>query len=76
MGSMSDLERLSIQLSYWIKHNLEHAQEFRDWAVRAEASGFAEVALKLEGAARETEHLNRHLEGALDLISNSGELKR
>ena len=76
MGSLSDLEKLRVRLTYWIKHNLEHAREFRDWAVRAEASGFVEVASKLEGAARETENLNQHLESALDLVSNSGELER
>lgn len=30
---MSDVrERLQILLDYWIKHNQEHEQEFREWA--------------------------------------------
>lgn len=71
MNSMSDLVKLPIRLSYWMNHNLEHAREFRQWAERAEDFGLEEVSSKLEEAAKHMERLNRYLESALELISNS-----
>ncbi len=68
MGSMSDQEKLRILLAYWIEHNLDHAQEFRQWAQRAEAFGSKEAASKLEGAAQEMTALNDSLRTALDLL--------
>ena len=73
MDSVTNLEKLQIRLSHWIKHNLEHAQDFRKWARGAEASGFEEAASKLDAAALEMEHLNKHLQGALDLLEGSDE---
>ena len=71
MDSVTNLEKLQIQLSHWIKHNLEHAEEFRRWARGTEASGFEKVASKLDAAALEMENLNRHLQDALDLLEGS-----
>ena len=49
--AMSDIqERLHILLDYWIEHNSEHEQEFRDWADKA-ASLSSEVAQQLQEAA-------------------------
>jgi hypothetical protein len=48
---MDDIERkLQALLDYWIEHNGEHEQEFRDWADKA-ASSSAEVARQLQKAA-------------------------
>ena len=68
MGSMSDQEKLRTLLAYWIEHNLDHAQEFRRWAQRAEAFGSKEVASKLEAAAQEMTAVNDSLRTALDLL--------
>ncbi|MES0363993.1 MAG: hypothetical protein ABUK14_08610 [Desulfobacteria bacterium] len=68
MGSMSDQEKLRILLAYWIEHNLDHAQEFRQWAQRAEAFGSKEAASKLEAAAQEMTALNDSLRTVLDLL--------
>lgn len=73
MASDNDSMKLPIRLAFWIKHNIEHAQEFRDWAQRAEASGLGDVASQLENAANDTEQLNNHLQEALDLLSKTGE---
>ena len=43
-------EKLNILLDYWIEHNSEHEQEFRDWADKV-ASLSGEVALQLQEAA-------------------------
>ena len=48
---MDDIqEKLNILLDYWIEHNSEHEQEFRDWADKV-ASLSSEVALQLQEAA-------------------------
>jgi len=48
---MDDIQKkLQTLLDYWIEHNGEHEQEFRDWADKA-ASSSAEVAKQLQKAA-------------------------
>ena len=49
--AMDDMrEKLRVLLDYWIEHNSEHEQEFRDWADKV-ASLSAEVAQQLQKAA-------------------------
>lgn len=49
--TMDDIQKkLQTLLDYWIEHNSEHEQEFRDWADKA-ASSSAEVAEQLRKAA-------------------------
>jgi len=43
-------EKLRILLDYWIEHNSEHEQEFRDWADKV-VSLSTEVAQQLREAA-------------------------
>ena len=43
-------EKLRVLLDYWIEHNSEHEQEFRDWADKV-ASSHTEVANQLQKAA-------------------------
>ena len=61
-------------MAFWMEHNLEHAEEFRKWAQRAEAFGAEEVASKLEGAAQEMILPNHSLQSALDILG--GPLER
>ncbi|MBW2172186.1 MAG: hypothetical protein JRF69_09460 [Deltaproteobacteria bacterium] len=71
---MRDQEKLRVMLVFWIGHNLEHAEEFRKWAQRAEAFGEKEVASKLEAAAQEMILPNSSLQSALDILG--GPLER
>ncbi|MEA1872170.1 MAG: hypothetical protein U9M91_02090 [Chloroflexota bacterium] len=49
--AMDDLqEKLQVLLDYWIEHNSEHEQEFRDWADKV-GSLSTEVAQQLREAA-------------------------
>ena len=41
---MDERAKLKTLLNYWIEHNREHSQEFREWADKAKALGEAEVA--------------------------------
>ncbi len=43
-------EKLKVLLDYWIEHNSEHEQEFREWADKVAPSS-AEVAKQLRKAA-------------------------
>ncbi len=43
-------EKVKVLLDYWIEHNSEHEQEFRDWANKV-ASSSTEVAKQLQKAA-------------------------
>ena len=43
-------EKLRILLDYWIKHNSEHGQEFRDWADKVVPLS-TEIAQQLREAA-------------------------
>jgi hypothetical protein len=67
---MDTKEKLRILLQYWMEHNVQHAQEFREWARRAEAFGSAAGASELEAAAREMTRLNGHLKTVLDELGS------
>ena len=73
---MNDREKLRVLLSRWVNHNLEHAQEFRRWARRAEEFGSDGVASKLEAAAQEMKVLNGSLQSALELLGGLKEENR
>ena len=73
-GPMRDQDKLRIMLVFWMGHNLEHAEEFRKWAQRAEEFGEKEVASKLEAAAQEMILPNSALQSALDMMG--GPLER
>ena len=48
---MNDIqEKLTTLLNYWIKHNREHEEEFRDWAEKAMAIP-GDIAQQLREAA-------------------------
>jgi len=58
---MDEKEKLRILIPHWIAHNQEHAQEFRDWAVRA-----GEPVPDILAAAEAVDKANEHLSVALE----------
>lgn len=58
---MDDLKKLAVLLPHWAEHNAEHAQEFREWAERAERMGHAEAAAQIRAAADALEQANQAL---------------
>lgn len=64
---MSNDERAKLRtlLNYWMEHNKEHSQEFREWAGRAEKFGEAEVSKEILAAAQEMDRVNESLSQAL-----------
>jgi len=63
-------EKLKILLDYWIEHNSEHEQEFRDWADKA-ASSSTEVAQQLQEAAAKMAAASDELLKAKQALSKS-----
>jgi nickel/cobalt exporter len=60
-----DKTRLKTLLSYWVEHNREHSQEFRDWADRAEKMGEPGVSRDLLKAVGDMEKVTATLSGIL-----------
>ncbi len=66
---MSDVrERLQILLDYWIKHNQEHEQEFREWADKG-ASLPGGVGQQLQEAAAKMADATNCLEKARQALT-------
>ena len=57
--------KLRTLLNYWIEHNREHSQEFREWAGKAKGFGEAEAYKELLQAAQEMDKASEILSQAL-----------
>jgi len=57
--------RLKTLLNYWIGHNREHSQEFREWAEKVKALGAAKVSEDMLQAVREMDKASECLLRAL-----------
>ena len=60
--------KLRTLLNYWIEHNKEHNQEFREWASRAKEFGETEVSEEILTAAQEMDRANESLSRALNRL--------
>jgi hypothetical protein len=58
-------EKLLKLLSHWIKHNEDHALNYRNWAEKAKANGKSKTAGLLEEAAEMSLTVNERFEAAL-----------
>ena len=61
-------DKLRVLLGYWIKHNKEHGDEFREWAERTKSSGEAALHKELIGAVEEIDRVNASLARALESL--------
>ena len=57
--------KLRTLLNYWIEHNKEHSQEFREWADKAKGFGEAEAGEEMLQAAQEMDKASEFLSQAL-----------
>ena len=57
--------KLRALLNYWIEHNKEHSQEFRQWAGKAKGFGEAEAYEEMLQAAQEMDKASESLSQAL-----------
>ncbi|MEW6162508.1 MAG: hypothetical protein AB1606_04250 [Nitrospirota bacterium] len=66
---MDEVEKLKRLLYYWLEHNNEHAEAYRDWARKASSPGNREISEILDLLYYETKRLNRLFEKAIKKIS-------
>ena len=66
-GELSFNEKIEKILSHWIKHNEDHALNYRNWAEKAKAKDMEEAAILLEQAADMSLAINEKFEAALSL---------
>ena len=57
--------KLSTMLNYWMEHNKEHSQEFREWAGKAKGFGEVDASEEILAAAQEMDKANESLSRAL-----------
>lgn len=70
--SNAEREKFKTLLNYWIEHNKEHSQEFREWAEKARGFGEAETCDDILEAAKEIDKANELLLRALTILERKG----
>ncbi len=70
MGS-EERAKLRTLLNYWVEHNREHSQEFREWADKAKAFGEVEVADEMLQAAQEMDKASGLLSQSLKRLEEA-----
>lgn len=63
-------EKIEKMLSHWIKHNQDHALNYRNWAEKAKANGKANAGMLLEEAAEMSLAINEKFAAALAIIGD------
>ena len=63
--SIDKKAKLITLLNYWIKHNEEHSQEFRQWAGTVKDFGGTEAGEDMRTAAQEMDKASQSLSQAL-----------
>jgi hypothetical protein len=69
-GELSFDEKIEKMLSHWIKHNEDHASNYRNWAEKAKANGKDKAGILLEEAADMSLAINEKFEAAQALIKD------
>ena len=60
--------KLRTLLTYWIEHNKEHSQEFREWAEKAKGFREAEAGEEMLQATQEMDKASKFLSQALERL--------
>ena len=69
-NSLTFDKKLVKLLEHWIKHNDDHAENYRDWAEKTKEKGMIDVDLLLQDAVDMTELMSNKFKKALELIKN------
>ena len=64
----AESDKLRVLLDYWVKHNREHGEEFREWAEKAKSFGEIAVHDGLMEAYEEMGKANSSLLRALEKL--------
>ena len=68
-NELSFNEKLLKLLEHWIKHNEDHAVNYRSWAEKAKANNFAEAGALMVEAADLSQVVNEKFAKALKMIT-------
>ena len=68
---MDEKAKLKTLLNYWIEHNREHSQEFREWADKAKSLGETEVAGEIMQAVQEMDKASGLLSQSLKRLEEA-----
>ncbi len=71
---MDDDERAKLKtlLNYWVEHNKEHSQEFREWAGKAKVFGETQAYEEMLQAAQDMDKASESLSRALRGLEEKG----
>ena len=69
-GELTFDQKFEKMLAHWIKHNEDHASNYRNWAEKAKANGIDKAGILLEEAADMSLAINEKFEAALAIISD------
>jgi nickel/cobalt exporter len=64
--------KLKTLLNYWVEHNKEHSQEFREWAGKAKILGENQAYEEMLRAAQEIDKAGESLSRALRGLEEKG----
>jgi hypothetical protein len=68
---IDERDKLRALLNYWVEHNREHSQEFKEWADKAKILGEVEVAEEIRQAAREMDKASGLLSQSLKRLEEA-----
>jgi nickel/cobalt exporter len=69
--SSDEKAKLKTLLDYWVEHNQEHSQEFKEWVDKARALGEKEVADELLLASQEMDKVSEILSKTLKRLQEA-----
>ena len=64
----SDEEKIRTLMHYWIEHNREHSQEFKDWAEKMKDADKPIVSAELLQASMDMDKATEHLFKAREIL--------
>ncbi len=70
MGDI-DTQELEVRLGYWIRHNREHGDEFKEWADKASEAGMSSVETHLKRASDLMTEATIALENAFQALKSA-----
>ena len=69
--SNDDRAKLKTLLNYWVEHNREHAEEFKEWADKAEQMGEGEIAAEILQAVVSMDKVSELLSSTLKRLEGA-----
>jgi hypothetical protein len=68
----TEKDNLKALLKYWIAHNQDHSEEFKEWAGKAVAMGETEIARDINQAVQEMDKATALFSQCLEKLKGEG----